>query len=351
MSPDEEDFFQGSEAEAPAPPARRWSAAQMVKCENCARPNPPTRPACLYCGATLPIREETAALRQPLLRPLEKGEPGYNVIRVGGEIGPAALSETAQLLQLETAQLEKILAAPPPLPLARAPSADEAHLIERRLLARGLRVEVLADDVLAAEALPPARIRALEFTTKSIVGWTLGETTELRFSWDEVILCVAARLFVRQLEVEERRARGPENELLETRELETDEAVFDLYSTRADGGWRVAAHGFDFSCLGREKTLVAAENMVRLKRALLVEARGARLDENYRQVRHLLAPIWPLAQHTEARGWRRMVGRGFRVEAATVSSNAAQFTSYSRLQHYFELKRRAAETTIPQLER
>ena len=57
-----------------------FSAEQIIRCEECLRTNPPTRVTCLYCVAPLPLTEDAARLRKPVLRAPEKHQLGYNTI-------------------------------------------------------------------------------------------------------------------------------------------------------------------------------------------------------------------------------------------------------------------------------
>lgn len=341
MSTKDEDFFSFDEREQ-QPPVRGWAREQMIECESCGRPNAPTRPACLYCGERLPINEQNKALRRPLLRPLEKGEKGYNIVLIerAPHIAAEELAQVSEALQLQTTQLQAICEQSFPLPLARAPSPDEAALIVANLTTRGWKIQIVPDEMLTADALPPYRISSLEFTDKSIVGWTFGEMNESVLPWSDVSLCVIGRIFVREVQVEERPARGAENEIVETRELDADETVFDLYTAHDPTGWRIAAHSFDFSCLGHEKRLTVTENMMTLRKVIAGHAVRATFDDSYSAVRPALAPVWPLEQHTESRGWRRgRFGGGFNTGTAMITSNLAQFTAYSRLRYHFTRER------------
>ena len=53
---------------------------QMIRCDECLRANPPTRVACMYCSAPLPVTEDSARLRKPVLRPPDKYQTAYSSI-------------------------------------------------------------------------------------------------------------------------------------------------------------------------------------------------------------------------------------------------------------------------------
>jgi hypothetical protein len=354
------------DAPLPVRETRGFTREQMVACESCARANPPTRMNCLYCGATLPFNEATAALRRPALRPLEEWEQGFNVVLLPRATGatraeqtPAALTaardeqrdsrderpdapveqtdslaEAAALLRLETDALREMLGARVALPLARAAKLEEAMFIEERLRALGFGVEIVPDEVLAVETSPPARVRRLEFEEEGLKGWS-GVGGEARaVGWDEVALLVRGHLFAKRVEVEEGRGRlGMEKSLVEAREMFEDESVLDVFTNSAGGGahWRIAADNFDYTSLGARKTLLARENFLTLVETLRTRAVAAPYDDEYRRLRHLLAAAWPLSERTASGGLRRERPGKFNVEAVTHISNETQFTRYARL--------------------
>src|SRR5688500_17403309 len=100
----------------------------MIRCDECLRANPPTRINCLYCSVPLPMTEAAARLRKPILRKPEKHQTGYNTIVLPGAETHSveAISEAAGLLKLNNDELQRILNARVPLPLARTASREEA---------------------------------------------------------------------------------------------------------------------------------------------------------------------------------------------------------------------------------
>ena len=328
----------GLDEAAETPPARRgFSFEQMIACEACLRANPPTRLDCLYCGAKLPTTAESIALQLPTLRRLEAWERGFNVVSLPSKmkgLSASSITEAAAVLRLDVARLKEILAADNPLPLAHAASPEEAALIERRLSALGLGAKTIADEELAIETCPPARVRRLEITDETLRGWTNLNAASLEIAWSDVALLIVGRLYQKRLEVEERRGRGAEKEIVDTREMLDDEGVLDIYAARREGSWRIEASGFDFSCLGGRKSLLAIENFRALAALLRERASAALYDDAYWSARHLLAQVWPLTERTEARGLRRARPGRFHTEAYIIMSNEAQFTRYSRLRYY-----------------
>ena len=327
-------------AEAPRP----FAPAELVACEACLRANAPTRMNCLYCGVPLPSTGRGAALRRPALKKLEDWEQGFNVVllpRAAAPLAAESAGEAAALLRLDAGRLAEIVASGRALPLARASTAEEAGLVVSRLARLGLDAEVFTDEALARR---PARVRALDFEGDVLVCRQGPDSEPLRVPLGEVTLLVTGRIVSRRVEVAERKTRfGGRSEMVESRELAADEAVLDLY-TAGDGegaGFRIMSGGFDYSCLGAGKRLLAAENFRALVEALRGLAGRAEFDDDYARLRPLLADVWPSAEHTESLGLRRERAGRVNTEAVTTVSNETQFTRYARLRLHLALRGRA----------
>src|SRR5687767_5811741 len=106
----------------------------MIRCDECLRANPPTRVACLYCSAPLPMTEESARLRKPVLKPPEKHQTAYNNILLPSEreVPDEDLAQGADLLKLSAENLKRIMAAKIHLPVEFIASRDEAELVLKR---------------------------------------------------------------------------------------------------------------------------------------------------------------------------------------------------------------------------
>jgi hypothetical protein len=336
---DTEDSHEGSPAHG-AP--RRFEPSELVACDKCMRANAPTRMSCLYCGAPLPLTEQSATLRRPALRKLEEWEQGFNVVlhTPCTKAAPETVEEIASLLRLDAARLSEIVESGMPLPVARAASSEEAELIVGRLKARGLEAEVFNDDTLART---PTRARALAFDREALVLMTTAESEPARVSWDDVALLVVGRVVTRRVEVEERPSKlARRGRLMDAREVASDEEVLDIY-TLEEGreAFRVLADGFDYSCLGEGKGLLARDNFKRLVTALRTLATRAAFDEEYARLRGPLASVWPPAERNESGGLRRGGPGRLTTESVTVVSNEAQFTRYARLRSRLALRSRA----------
>ena len=313
---------------------RPYAHAELVACDGCLRGNAPTRLSCLYCGAALPATSQGAALRRPVLKKVEEWEQGFNVIllpRVVWPAAPEAAEEAAALLRLDAGRLKEVVDSGLALPLARVSTPEEAELIVERLGALGFGAEVLADEALAAA---PLRARALGFDADALVCMNSPDSEPRRVPWAEVTLLVRGRIVSRRVEVaERRRGLAGRSEMVDAREIVSDEAVLDVYAAEGEAGLRVLSGGFDYSCLGPGKGLLASENFVTLVGELRARAPGAVYDEEYSRLRPLLADAWPPAERTESLGLRREGTGRVNTEAVTKVSNELQFTRYARLRH------------------
>jgi hypothetical protein len=309
----------------------------MVRCEACLRTNPPTRATCLYCATPLPQTDASITLRKPTLKPLETWEQGYSNIvlpRANDSFTDDQLGQLSNLLHLELGDVRRIIAANCPLPLARVSSFAEAKLIENSLQNLGVETGIVSDMDLRLATLPPVRIRALEVEDSGLVAYQMAGEEKSRVPWGQIFLFVLGRLFVRRVELKERKGRRSEGEILNASELSADKALVDLYTSANDGGWRITAEGFDFSCLGDQKGLLAADNFSRLINFLCERAVDADYDDSYLRLRQLLELIWPSPKQTASRGWQREGFGRYSVGEVTESSNESQFTRYSRLLYY-----------------
>jgi hypothetical protein len=276
----------------------------------------------------LPLTEGSARLRKPVLRPPEKHQPGYNNILLPQEqaVPAEVITEAAALLKLSGENIQEVLSQGVALPVARTASREEAELVFERLRELGLNCLMLSDEDLGLSELK--RVRSMSFDDAVV------SVQDVEFSWADIVLILPARLVETRFEIKERMTRKPEKDILDTNEFFKDEAIIDFYVANHSSTWRVSAHGFDFSCLGKEKSLIASENIGTLQRLIVGKAINARVDESYNRVRNVLELAWPIQPDTESSGWRRERPGKLSVGMATIKSNETQFTRYSRLRNH-----------------
>lgn len=311
----------------------RFTADQMIECENCKRKNAPTKLACLYCGATLKISDEAAVFVRPNLRKLEGWEKGWNVIYLPNgkdDFSGETISQAAEFLRIGKDELRKILALQQSLPLARAESAEEARLIQTYLNNQGFQMEIVADALLEAETIPN-RVRGLEIGGSYLNAHLLGKEEVVCLFYAEIELFVVGTIVERQVENSERRKGSDRFEIKDSSEISSDESVLDFYTAGERTGYRISAKNFDFSCFGAEKKLLASENFKILLEKLKDKAPSATFDDTYRRARQALNVIWQPDERTESLGLHREGIGKFNKENRLTVSNAAQFLRFSRM--------------------
>ena len=301
-----------------------FSPDQLKNCAACGKPNAPDRVACLYCGAAFAGVDPKLELRE-----VESWENGFNVIAISASDSVDA-KKAGSILGIEVEALTAILGSRVPLPIARVESEELATNVCRSLSDLGVETRVVADVKLAI-ATPPARLRDVSFDGDELVLrlFNTGDVTRLRR--DDLSLIVAGVLLESRREAMEKRKRGSMRTLSES-ETSSDQSFLDLYSSSNPSGWRIPSSGFDFSCLGSEKSLFAGENLQSLMRKLADFAPGAKLVDDYRDVRELLEHIWPTESKRDAFGFQRSgFARKDLLRVAT-TNNQVQVNKYSRMQ-------------------
>lgn len=313
-----------------------FASAEMITCGECARANPPTREHCLYCGARLETNDAQSSLSHLTLRPLEAWEKGFNVIfsPASETLDDAQIERVAALLKFDAAILHGIIESQKPLPLARVATEIEAETVRRNLRgAANLETKIVADEDLNAANFP-RRLRAMEFADDKLFLILFNGEDVVEIAWSDLILIVTGAIFERRISGVEARGKGGESKLLEANETASDALLIDIYSRTDTHGFRVEQQGFDFSCLGAEKTLLVAENLRLLVEQLRQRAPDAKIVEDYLQVRQHLAAVWTVEQRTDSLGLKRDRFAKFNRENLTTINNAAQFLKYSRLQKH-----------------
>lgn len=306
--------------------------SEMIACSKCRRTNPPNRLDCLYCGGPLEFKTDLASEIRLNLRTLEPWELGWNIIsRADPGTKQPEYRQIALLLEREADSILEQINSSMPLPIARVESLTKAELLADRLSNLGLICSIVSDADLKADTLP-VRLKRIEFDDVDL-GLENFNTGELKtISAANLVLIVKGRLISSRSDKLERKRRRGNTRLLDESSTMNDETVVDLYS-RGDGvGYRVRQTGFDFSCIGIARSLLASENMGLLLDQLKRVAPDAMVVDGYNNISRLLDSVWELESRNDPQGLQR-VGLGKR-EFATVATtnNLSQFTKFSRLQ-------------------
>jgi hypothetical protein len=309
-----------------------FGAHEMITCGKCSRANPPNRVKCLYCAAELEISGAQADHIVPSSRKLENWEKGYNLVFIPSTAGrdEVNLSEIAKAVSLDIDVLREIVEANRPLPMARVESEKEAEILAGIVGPKGVETSIVEDRALAEEVLP-RRLRNMNFDgdVLTVTLFNTGETEEIKNI--SLALIVTGAIFEQKTESIEKHKKR-EIKTLEEWETASDEGLIDIYTLDDPTGFRIPAKGFDFSCLGSAKGILAGENIGRLVARLREFAPGAKLAGSYLSDKRALGHIWEVERRNDFKGFRRS-GFGKSDLAKTSSStNLGQFTKYSRLQ-------------------
>lgn len=310
-----------------------FKTEEMIACEKCRRSNAPNRLKCFYCGAALALSDEQAARITPPLRKLENWENGFNLIYLpqGESFQAEAIASIGKIIGMtELLHLVDFFELGKALPLARVESAKEAEIIQNRLKGFGLQTDIISDERLAADT-PPRRLRGLELAGDKITFVLFNNDEIQEISAEDLNLIVAGAVFQKAVQSTEARKKGT-TKILDATETASDEILIDVYTRNDSIGYRILTKGFDFSCLGAEKGILARENIKKLIERLQTAAPHARLVDDYTKIRNLLGEAWELEQRRDSQGLTRQRFGKFDLSSVASSNNRQQFTKYSRLQ-------------------
>lgn len=302
---------------------------ELIVCPECRKPNPPNRTACLYCAAKLELPAGREGSVKLSFRPLENWENGFNIVY----IPPAEKADVvsiARYLRSEPELMERMLSSKFPFPLARLESEADAGLAVKHLGDLGVTTRIISDIDLKI-GKPNIRLRSVEFLGDA-VQLTLFNTGErILISREQISLIVYGRIVESRTESVEKRKKAERKVMSETA-TSSDDQLIDVYSAGSGPGWRITTKGFDFSPLGREKGLFAAENIQTLLDKLTAFAPSAIFIDEYVSQMGVLTSVWDVERRTDFDGLKRtgVWKAGFANVVRT--SNVEQFTKYSRLQ-------------------
>ena len=234
------------------------------------------------------------------------------------------------MLGVEAATLQPILTSTRALPIARVESDEHATFLSEKLANLGIRTRTVSDESLLP-TIAPMRLRGIAFDDGELVLTPFNPGDLMRVNRDDIALIVPGVVFEARTETLEKRKRKSTTTISET-QTSSDLRVIDLYSKHDPMGWRISSYGFDFSCIGPDKSMLVGENMESLVVRLMDECPSAKLAAYFVDDHALLEHCWPSEARKDAYGFQRS---GFaRKDLSSVSStnNSVQLIKYSRLQ-------------------
>lgn len=307
---------------------------ELIVCGKCRRQNPPNRLNCLYCAWEFEMPDEQKSAVKPILRTLEIWEKGLNLIRSSNS-GDADFSEAAKVINAEKDFLREICELNKKLPLVRVESEEEAEIVQDNLKKIGIETFVLSDETLAVNK-PNHRLRGIEFSAEKIILILFNNDEIYEIPLENISLIVEGVLFERKVESKEKRSKKGENKVVDSIEVSSDEMMIDIYDEENPVGFRILSKGFDFSCLGAEKGILAARNMKKLAEKLQEIAPNAKFAGGYLKDREYLGDIWEIEHRTNSKGLKREGFGRLNIENTSATSNLLQFNKYSRMQRYIK---------------
>ena len=303
-----------------------FSVEELIVCGRCAKTNPPNRLNCLYCGEALELPSEIAAGVRFKPSEIEDWENGVNIAVIDGLSGTDPQAITSAVM-IDTDLATSLPTIEPPLPLFRV-RPEEADEVEARLARLGLGVGRVDDKALNL-AKPPMRLKGIDIGDGSLTFLQFNSNENSVVDISDVALLVVGSIVTTNAESKLKKKRKEIKEFDE-HISSSDHAVVDIYTSGDGAGYRILQHGFDFSCLGERKSLLASENVKRLVEMLRELLPDAEFDRSYASKSAILDRIWPRTVANTSRGIERS-WFGVQRSLGTMTSNEEQFTRYSRM--------------------
>ncbi len=312
----------------------RFSPDEMLNCDVCGRSIPPNRTSCIYCGKPLSTDVVNAEIARINFQQPEAWQDGFSLVYSGQrELNTETIASASNLIQIESAFLEELLAVSAPMPLIYLKSLPDANLLASRLSEIGFDCAIVGDDLLQAKT-PPTRVRSMIFENDSVLFEDFNNCKFSRVSRNERVLIVTGTLIKTSTETAGKFKKGvikADSETLSS----TDETVIDIYPPSDVYGFRIRTSGFDFSCLGDRMRPIAAANITTLISEMRDQFADGVFIDSFQVVEPLLDTIWPTEESTQSGGVSRSAFSGVRKASTTVIDNTTQFTKFSRLQRHF----------------
>lgn len=268
----------------------------------------------------------------PPQRNIDPSDRAFNTVL---ELFPPHPNESVVLalatsLQLEVSEIQALIAARKPVPLARSHTRSESEMIVALVRTCGARATVVADDELrlTQELLRARRIAVSDDEIR--VHHSGGETTVNRA---EIKLMVLGELRNRRVDYTEGISgrHGQPGNVLDSFEYRAEEMLLDVYTASLDRSFRVKSDAFDYSGLVSPLSVRADMNFHAAVAALRANSPRAIVDDDFSKLRNVLERAWPERTRNESRGIKRTVTFRAVAQASVMSDNRDQFNRYSRL--------------------
>lgn len=269
----------------------------------------------------------------PPQRNIDPGDHAFNAVLEPFPTQPneSVVVALATSLQLDVSEVQALIAAGKPVPLARSHTRSESEMIVALVRTCGARATVIADEdlKLTHKLLRARRIAVSDDEIR--VHHSGGETTVNKA---EIKLLVLGELRNRRVDYTEGISgkRGQPGSVLDSFEYRAEEMLLDVYNADLNKSFRIKSDAFDYSGLISPLSVRADINFNAAVATLRVSSPRAIVDDDFSKLRNVLERPWPERTRNESRGIKR-TGLGFRAvaQASVMSDNRDQFDRYSRL--------------------
>jgi hypothetical protein len=236
----------------------------------------------------------------------------------------------ATSLQLDVSEIQALVAAGKPVPLARSHTRSESEMIVALVRTCGARAIVIADEELKLthELLRARRIALSDDEIR--VHHSGGEMT---VNNAEIKLLVLGGLRNSRVDYTEGISgrRGQLGNVVDSFEYHAEEMLLDAYTARLDRSFRVKADAFDYSGLVSPLSVRADMNFHSAVARLRANSPRAIVDDDFSKLRNVLGRAWPERTRNESHGIKRTVTFQAVAQASVMRDNRDQFNRYSRL--------------------
>jgi len=268
----------------------------------------------------------------PPQRNIDPGDSAFNAVLEPLPTQPneGVIVALATSLQLEVAEVQALIDAGKPVPIARSQTRAESEMIVALVRTCGARATVIPDEELNLKH-DLLRARRIALGHDEIRIHNSGRETKVNRA--EIALLVLGQLRNRRVDYTEGISgkRGQPGNVLDSFEYGADELLLDVYTDTLDTSFRVKADAFDYSGLVSPLSVRAEVNFQAAVAALRASAPHAILDEDFSRLRNVLERPWPERTRNESRGIKRTVTFRAVASASVMSDNRDQFNRYSRL--------------------
>lgn len=306
-----------------------FSQDELSACEKCGRDNAPNRTNCIYCGAELVVRDELISQVKVVANDLEPDALGWTIVAKAKDLARSAAEAELLSLGFSLGDAKGFPTSDALLPIARFSTENLAELARKRL--NDIPTAIVSDESLGADK-PGLRISKLELDGGVLTFNDFNRGVQESRPVEDLTAVVLGHLQVFTTTTFEKRGMRKRSTVTDESSDVRDSQILDIYFRGRLTPLTIRSTGFDFSTLGSERSLLAAENFERLIAMLRRAAPQARSVVEHADLQNILSGPWPAASRTDGLGRVRTGIGQRRYGRSSTMDNTLQFTKFSRLQ-------------------